>query len=71
MKKIIKAVYAIYIVAFLTEIMCIPLSAIFVILKLCGAVSLSWTRCCVPFIIALSVLPFYIITKSIIDGKEK
>lgn len=71
MKKIIKVVYATYIVAFLTEIFCIPFSGILIILKFCGVTELSWIKCCVPVIISLAVLPFYIITKVIIDGKEK
>lgn len=66
-----KAIAAIYIIACLLCIFCVPLSAILVICKLCAVTSLSWLGCCVPLIIALSVLPFLIIAKIILDGNEK
>lgn len=68
MKKIISAIY---IIACLLCTVCTPLSAIFVICKLCNATSLSWIGCCVPLLIALATLPLLIITKAIINASEK
>lgn len=66
-----KTIAAIFIITCLLCIFCVPLSAIFIICKLCDATSISWIGCCVPLIIALSILPFLIISKIIIDGSEK
>lgn len=63
MKKIISAIY---VIGCLLCTVCTPLSAIFIICKLCAATSLSWIACCIPLLIALAVLPLLIITKAII-----
>lgn len=67
MKKILSAIY---IVACLICTVCVPLSAIFVVCKLCDAIPLSWIECCVPLIISLSVTPPLIIAKAILSAGE-
>lgn len=62
-----KIISATYIVTLLITIICLPMSAIMLICKLCGTTALSWIGCCVPLIIALSVLPIFIIAKILID----
>ncbi len=62
-----KIISATYIVTLLIMIICLPMSAIMLICKLCAATALSWIGCCVPLIIALSVLPIFIIAKILID----
>ena len=57
LKKIISAIY---VVTLLVIVVCVPLSAIFVVCKLCGATPLSWLGACVPLLIALAVLPCFI-----------
>ena len=68
LKKIISAIY---VVTLLVIVVCVPLSAIFVICKLCGATPLSWLGACVPFIIALAVLPLFILSKILLDIGNK
>lgn len=65
-----KTLSAIYIVACLICVVCVPLSAIFVICKLCDAISLSWIACCVPLLISLSVTPPLIIAKAVLSAGE-
>ena len=67
LKKIISAIF---LIALLVCVICVPLSAILIICKLCAATSLSWIGCCVPVIIALSFLPFLILTKLLLDGQK-
>ena len=62
-----KIISATYIVTLLIMIICLPMSAIMLICKFCSATALSWIGCCVPLIIALSVLPIFIIAKILID----
>ena len=45
MKKVISAIY---VIGCLLCTVCTPLSAIFIICKLCAATSLSWIACCIP-----------------------
>lgn len=59
-----------YIVLLLAIVFCVPLSAILLICKACGAYAASWLACCVPLLIALAALPFYIIAKILLDNKE-
>jgi len=61
----------IYIVTVLVCVFCVPLSAIFLTIKLCGVGGMSWLGACLPFIIALAVLPFLLIAKFIIDGRSE
>ena len=68
LKKIISTIY---IIAMLVIVFCVPLSAIFVICKLCGATPLSWLGACVPFMIALAVLPLFILSKILLDIGNK
>lgn len=68
LKKIISAIY---VVTLLVIVVCVPLSAIFVICKLCGATPLSWLGACVPFMIALAVLPLFILSKILLDIGNK
>jgi len=66
-KKIINLTY---IICLLISIICAPLSAIFIICKLCGASAMSWIACCIPVIIALATMPITVISKFLIDGRE-
>ncbi len=59
----------IYIVALLATVVCIPLSAIFIIVKLCGASTMSWLACCMPAIVVLAILPLLLISKLLLDQK--
>ncbi len=59
-----------YIAFFVVIVFCVPLSAILLICKACDAIAASWLACCVPLLIALAALPFYIIAKIILDQKE-
>lgn len=68
LKKIISAIY---VVTLLVIVVCVPLSAIFVVCKLCGATPLSWLGACVPFLIALAVLPCFILSKILLDIGNK
>lgn len=68
LKKIISAIY---VVALLVIVVCVPLSAIFVVCKLCGATPLSWLGACVPLLIALAVLPCFILSKILLDIGNK
>lgn len=66
-----KIVSAVYIVALIVCVFCVPLSAIFAVCKLCGATPLSWIGCCVPLLIVLAISPFMILAKIIIDASKK
>ncbi len=68
LKKIISAIY---VVTLLVIVVCVPLSAIFVVCKLCGATPLSWNGACVPLLIALAVLPCFILSKILLDIGNK
>ena len=68
LKKIISAIY---VVTFLVIVVCVPISAICVICKLCGATPISWLGACVPLIIALAVLPCFILSKILLDIGNK
>lgn len=60
----------IYITSLVVIVICAPLSAIFLICKACGVCAASWLGCCVPLLIALAVMPFYVFAKIILDSKE-
>ena len=66
-----KILSAIYIIGILVFAFCVPLSAIFVICKLCAATSLSWIACCAPFLAALAYSPLWIIAKITLDAGER
>lgn len=68
LKKIISAIY---VVTLLVIVVCVPLSAIFVVCKLCGATPLSWFGACVPLLIAFAVLPCFILSKILLDIGNK
>ena len=68
LKKIISAIY---VVTLLVIVVCVPLSAIFVVCKLCGATPISWLGACVPLLIALAVLPCFILSKILLDIGNK
>ena len=68
LKKIISAIY---VVTLLVIVVCVPLSAIFVVCKLCGATPISWLGACVPLIIALAVLPCFILSNILLDIGNK
>ena len=64
LKKILSAIY---IAALLVIVFCVPLSAILVICKLCGATPLSWLGACIPLLLAIAVLPPFILSKILLD----
>ena len=59
-----------YIIALVICVVCVPLSAILIICKLCAATAISWIGCCVPLIVALAVTRIVIITKLVRDIGE-
>lgn len=66
-----KVFSAIYIIGILIFAICVPLSAIFVICKLCAATSLAWIACCAPFLAALAYSPLWIIAKIMLDAEKR
>lgn len=66
-----KVISAIYIVALLVIVLCTPLSAIFIVCKLCGATPLSWLGACVPLLVAIAALPFMILSKILLDAGNR
>ena len=64
-----RVVSVIYIVALLIVLVCVPISAIMLICKICAATSVEWINCCIPLIIAIAASPMLIIAKQIIDNK--
>lgn len=65
MKKLAVIASAVYIIAVLVAVFCVPISAIMIVCKLCAATALSWIGCCIPLIIALAVSPIIAIGKII------
>ena len=68
LKKIISTIY---IIAMLVIVFCVPLSAIFVVCKLCAATPLSWLGACVPLLVAIAAVPPFILTKILLDIGNK
>ena len=64
-----KIVSAIYILSTLTMLLCTSLSAILLIVKMCGASGASWLACCMPLIITIGLFPIFMISKFILDQK--
>ena len=64
LKKILSAIY---IAALLVIVVCVSISAICVICKLCAATPLSWLGACVPLLIALAAFPPFILSKILLD----
>lgn len=58
---------AIYLIAIAICTICLQISAIMIIFKLCNATSLAWINCCVPLIITILIAPVILITKNLID----
>lgn len=71
MKKLRTVISIVYLVTQINNIVCLPLSAIFLIFKLCGVSSMSWIGCLIPIVIVLAVMPLTIISKLIIDEKVR
>lgn len=65
LKKIISVIYLLSVFVILV---CIPMSAIFIICKLCQATTLTWIKCCMPLIISIGLSPMLIISKILIDN---
>lgn len=65
-----KIISAIYVIALLVTVVCVPLAGIFLIVKLCGVSTMPWIGCCMPLIVALAVSPLLLIAKFLIDQKE-
>ncbi len=66
-----KVISAIYIAALLVIVVCTPLSAIFIVCKLCAATPLSWLGACVPLLVAIAALPFMILSKILLDAGSR
>ncbi len=66
-----KVISAIYIAALLVIVVCTPLSAIFIVCKLCAATPLSWLGACVPLLVAIAALPFMILSKILLDAENR
>lgn len=66
LKKIVSITY---LVSVATSVINLPLSAIFLIFKLCGSSGMSWIDCCIPIIIVLCILPLLLISKFLLDTK--
>lgn len=58
-----------HILASLAIVFCAPIGAILVICKLCAAATLSWIAACTPFIVALSAVPLFALSKMLLDLK--
>lgn len=71
MKALPKVISATYLATLLIDIVCLPLTAIFIIFKLCGASAMSWIGCFIPVIIVLAILPITIIAKLLLDEKVR
>lgn len=67
MNKLKIFISAFYALSVLIITFCVPISAIIIICKLCSATTLPWINCCVPLIISISLAPFIIIFKFLID----
>lgn len=71
MKKLRAVISIVYLATQIINIVCLPLSAIFLIFKLCDVSMMSWIGCFVPVVIVLAVMPLTIISKLIIDEKTR
>lgn len=66
MKKIVKIIAVIHIVTLILLAFLVAVGAITLLVKICGA-NLTWMGACIPIIIALGILPFFIASKILID----
>ena len=71
MKKLQKVISIIYLSTLLIDTVCLPLSAIFILFKLCGASAMSWIGCFIPVVIVLATVPIIVVAKTLIDGKMR
>lgn len=71
MKKLQKIISAIYLSTLLIDTICLPLSAIFILFKLCEASSMSWIGCFIPVVITLATVPIIVVSKALIDEKMR
>lgn len=58
---------SIFLISTLICTICLQISAIMIIFKLCAATMASWLACCIPIIITIILAPILFITKSLID----
>ena len=65
-----KVISVLYIASLLICVVCVPMSAIMIIYKLCVTTTLSWLGCCVPLMVAFAATPLLIITKLLLDLRE-
>lgn len=65
-----KVISILYIASLLIFVVCVPMSAIMIIYKLCVITTLSWLGCCVPLMVAIAATPLLIITKLLLDLRE-
>lgn len=66
MKKIVKIIAIIHVVALILLAFLIPSGAIALLVKICGG-NLTWMGACIPFFISLGILPFLIASKILVD----
>ena len=69
MSKVI--ISLLYIVLLVVIVLCLPLPAILLVCKACGACAVSWLGCCVPLLIALAAAPIFVFCKLILDVKKE
>lgn len=70
MRTFLKVAAVVYMAVVLVLVFTLPLGAILCIVAACGG-GLSWLGACIPFIVALSVLPFGAVAKYIVDFSAK
>lgn len=64
-----KAINIAYLILSVIMIFCVPLSGIFLIVRICGASEMSWIGCCIPLIIAIAIFPFWVVCKTLINDE--
>jgi len=60
-----------YLILSAVMLFCVPLSAIFLIIRVCGASAMLWINCCIPLIIAVAVSPFWVIARTLINNETE
>lgn len=66
-----RVISAIYVISLIVIIFCAPVSGILLLIKACADVAYSWLTAVIPLIIALAVLPAFLLCKIIIDAAGK
>ena len=69
MKRLQKVISIIYLSTLLIDTVCLSLSAIFLLFKLCAASAMSWIGCFIPVVIVFATNPIIVVAKILIDEK--